>query len=82
MRNREVRDIERRLSMDEKTFLSAGEVAQLLRRSLKWVYSHANLRPGGFKLSGTWFWDKEILISELRALAKKPARTPLRSLRS
>ena len=54
------------------TFLTAGEVATLLRKSTKWVYQNARLIPGGFKLNGSWLWDKEVLVDSLKELAKKP----------
>ena len=55
------------------TFITAGEVATLLRKSTKWVYQNARLIPGGFKLNGSWLWDKELLLDSLRDLAKKPS---------
>jgi len=55
------------------TFLTAGEVATLLRKSIKWVYQNSRLIPGGFNLSGSWLWDKEILVSSLKEMAKKPS---------
>lgn len=57
------------------TFLTAGEVATLLRKSTKWVYSNTRLIPGGFKLGGSWYWDKDILLSSLKELAARPPQT-------
>ncbi len=61
--------------MKTPSFLTAGEVAGLLRRSTKWVYIHAQDIPGGFKLGGTWLWDKEVLIASLKELAGKTTRS-------
>ncbi len=55
-------------------YLSVGETASLLGKSEKWVYSRLKELPGAFKLGGSWFIDKEILMSELKSLANKPAR--------
>ena len=55
-------------------FLSVGETASLLGKSEKWTYARLHELPGAFKLGGSWFIDKEILLSELKTLAKKPAR--------
>jgi hypothetical protein len=51
-------------------FLSAGEVALLLRKSTKWVYQKADELPGAFKLGGTWFFDREIMVTSLQALSQ------------
>ena len=56
------------------SYLSVGETASLLGKSEKWVYAHLSELPGAFKLGGSWFINKEILTSELNALAQKPAR--------
>ena len=53
------------------TFLTAGEVAALLRRSTKWVYQNAHLIPGGFKINGTWLWDRDFLVNSLKEMARK-----------
>ena len=56
------------------SYLSVGETASLLGKSEKWVYAHLSELPGAFKLGGSWFIDKDILTSELKLLAQKPAR--------
>ena len=60
----------------ESPFLTADEVALLLRKSTKWVYQRARDIPGAFKLGGSWFFDKDILLSSLKELAApgKPKR--------
>lgn len=58
-------------------FLSVGETASLLGKSEKWTYAHLDELPGAFKLGGSWFIDREILMSELKSRAQKPARQPL-----
>jgi len=60
----------------QSPFLTADEVALLLRKSTKWVYQRAGDIPGAFKLGGSWFFDKDILLSSLKELAApgKPKR--------
>lgn len=56
-------------------YLSVEEVALLFRKSGKWVYSNKEQIPGFFRLAKSIFFDKEILMSELRIRAeKKPTR--------
>ena len=55
-------------------YLSVGETAQLLGKSEKWVYFNKEEIPGFFKLARSIFFDKEILMSELRSRALKPTR--------
>ena len=63
----------------QSPFLTADEVALLLRKSTKWVYQRAVDIPGAFKLGGSWFFDKDILLSSLKELATtgKPKRNGL-----
>jgi len=61
--------------MSSPIFLSAGEVALLLRKSTKWVYQKADELPGAFKFGGTWFFDREIMVTSLQALSQKPTRS-------
>jgi hypothetical protein len=56
-------------------FLSVGETASLLGKSEKWVYAHLQELPGAFKLGGSWFIDKTILLSELKSLGGCPRIT-------
>ena len=61
--------------MEAKDLMSAGEVALLFRKSLKWVYGHTAQIPGGFKLGGSWYFDREILSASLKEKAlKAPSR--------
>ncbi|MDH4332008.1 MAG: hypothetical protein OEV89_05450 [Desulfobulbaceae bacterium] len=56
-------------------YLAVEEVALLFGRSGKWVYSNKEQIPGFFRLAKSIFFDKEILMSELKIrAARKPAR--------
>lgn len=56
-------------------YLTVEEVALLFRKSGKWVYTNKEHIPGYFRVAKSIFFDKEILMSELRARAvQKPAR--------
>ncbi len=59
----------------ESPYLSVGEVAQLFGKSQKWVYQKKSEIPGFFKLAGSIFFDREILLSSLRTKASQPTRT-------
>ena len=55
-------------------FYSVGELSEILRVSIKWLYQQLNRGkiPGAFKISGIWFIDKEIFHSTLKAMSQKP----------
>ena len=53
-------------------YLTVDEVADFLRKSPKWVYTKKRQIPGYFKLGGSIFFDREILLSHLKELAFKP----------
>ena len=55
-------------------YLSVAQVAQLLGKSPKWVYQKKGVIPGFFKLAGCIFFDREILMSGLKAAATQPAK--------
>ena len=55
-------------------YLTVDEVATLLRKSSKWVYSKKDQIPGYFKLAGSIFFDCEILQSHLKEQAFRPTR--------
>ena len=56
-------------------YLSVEEVASLFGKSEKLVYSNKEQIPGFFRLAKSIFFDKEILMSELKIrAAKKPTR--------
>jgi hypothetical protein len=58
----------------DSPYLSVGEVAQLFGKSQKWVYQKKSEIPGFFKLAGSIFFDREILLSSLKTIAsQKPA---------
>lgn len=58
----------------DKPYLSVGEVALLLGKSQKWVYQNKSEIPGYFKLAGSIFFDREILVSSLKNAATRPAK--------
>lgn len=52
-------------------YATVKEVATLLRVSEKTVYRHVREIPGGFKLfNGTWLFDRETLITEIKKQTK------------
>ncbi len=53
----------------ENLYLTADEVANLFRKSPKWVYIHKEKIPGFFKLAGAVLFDREVLQSHLKGLA-------------
>ena len=55
-------------------YLTVDEVASLLRKSSKWVYTKKTKIPGYFKLGGSILFDREILESHLKELALKPTQ--------
>jgi len=52
-------------------YLTIKEVSQLLGRSEKWCYLKKEQIPGYFKLAGSIFFDRDVLLSTLRSKAKK-----------
>ena len=58
----------------DNSYLTVCEVAKLLGKSPKWVYQRKGVIPGFFKLAGCIFFDREVLISGLKAAATKPVR--------
>lgn len=56
-------------------YLTVEEVASLFGKSGKWVYSNKEEIPGFFKVAKSIFFDKEILMSEIKTRAvRKPTR--------
>lgn len=53
----------------ERQLLTLGEVAELLRVSTKVVYRNVKTMPGAFKVFGSWRFDREILLAELKRQA-------------
>ena len=53
-------------------FLCAKEVAELLGKSLKWLYQNQLHIPGRFVIGKSIFWDKEVLFESLKSQARKP----------
>lgn len=51
-------------------YLSVAEVAELLKRSSKWVYLNKDKIPGYFKLANSIFFDREVLIAALKKRAR------------
>ncbi len=58
----------------DSPYLSVAEVAELFGRSSKWVYQRKAEIPGYFKLAGSIFFDREILLLNLRNVATQPAK--------
>ena len=58
----------------DSPYLSVVEVAKLFGRCSKWVYQRKAEIPGYFKLAGSIFFDREILLSNLRNAATRPAK--------
>ena len=58
----------------DSPYLSVAEVAKLFARSEKWVYQNKSDIPGYFKLAGSIFFDREILMLGLKTAATKPAK--------
>jgi regulator of sigma D len=52
--------------MDQSPFLTVGETAIILRKSEKWIYRHASDIPGSLKLFGSWLFDRQTLLEELK----------------
>ena len=55
-------------------YLTVKEVAELLGRSQKFVYSKKDLIPGYFKLAGSIFFDKDVLLLTLKTKATMPIK--------
>ena len=58
----------------DNPYLSVCQVSKLLGKSQKWVYQKKGIIPGFFKLAGSIFFDREILLSGLKTIASQPAR--------
>lgn len=59
-----------------RVYLTVGEVASLLGKCEKWVYSNKEDIPGFFRLAKSIFFDKEVLMRELKFLAQKKVLKP------
>jgi len=53
----------------ERQLLTLGEVSELLRVSTKVVYRNVRSIPGAFKIFGSWRFDREVLLTELKKQA-------------
>jgi hypothetical protein len=58
----------------DSPFLTVKEVAKLLNKSEKWCYLKKDQLPGYFKLAGSIFFDKDVLLATLRNQATKPVK--------
>lgn len=54
----------------ESPYLTIKEVSQLLGKSQKWTYQNQTEIPGYFKLAGSIFFDKEVLLTALKSKAR------------
>lgn len=59
----------------ESPYLTIKEVAQFLNRSEKWCYLNKESIPGYFKLAGSIFFDRDVLLSALKAKATKAVKS-------
>ena len=59
----------------DSPYLSVAEVAHLLGRTPKWVYENKGVIPGFFKLGGSNFFDRDVLVSGLKNAATRPAKS-------
>lgn len=55
-------------------YLTVKEVSEILGRSIKWIYQKKETLPGYFKLAGSIFFDKDVLLNALKAKATKPIK--------
>ena len=58
----------------DNPYLSVCQVSKLLGKSQKWVYQKKGVIPGFFKLAGSIFFDREILLLGLKTAATQPAK--------
>lgn len=58
----------------DNLYITVEEVAVLLRKNPKWVYSHKEKIPGYFRIGKSIFFDREILIESLKEQARKPTK--------
>lgn len=56
------------------SYLTVKEVSSLLGKSEKWVYQKQTQIPGYFKLAGSIFFDKDVLLATLKQKATTPVR--------
>ncbi len=63
----------------EPSYLTVQEVADILRKNPKWVYTNKEKIPGYFKLAGSILFDQEILDEHIKKVAVKPANNPKNS---
>jgi predicted DNA-binding transcriptional regulator AlpA len=59
----------------ESPYLTIKEVARFLNKSEKWVYLKQQEIPGYFKLAGSIFFDREVLLSALKSKATKAVKS-------
>jgi hypothetical protein len=50
----------------ESPYLNVKDVSTLFRKSEKWVYLKKDKIPGYFKLAGSIFFDKDVLLEALK----------------
>jgi predicted DNA-binding transcriptional regulator AlpA len=62
----------------DSPYLTVKEVAQLLNKSEKWCYLKKDQLPGYFKLAGSIFFDKDVLLATLKSQATKPVKRFIR----
>lgn len=55
-------------------YLTVKEISELLGKCPKWVYQRQDKIPGYFKLAGSIFFDKDVLLSTLKTKATMPIK--------
>ena len=55
--------------MQTATLLTYHDLLKYFPRGKSWIFCHSNEIPGHIKIGKSHFWDKEILLAELRKIA-------------
>jgi len=58
----------------DKSLMTVGEVAELLRVSEKVIYRNVNNIPGAFKVFGSWRFDRQTLLDDLKRKSAPKAK--------
>jgi predicted DNA-binding transcriptional regulator AlpA len=53
----------------DSPYLTIKEVAKFLNKSEKWCYLRKEQLPGYFRLAGSIFFDKDVLLATLKSKA-------------
>ena len=58
----------------DSPYLTIKEVSKLLNKSEKWCYLKKDQLPGFFKLAGSIFFDRDVLLATLKSKASKSVK--------